>query len=190
MSFAEYLDSIRARDPAAKSRIEVLLLYPGVHALALHRFSHWLWGKGLRFLPRFISQTGRFLTGIEVHPGAKIGKYFFMDHGMGIVIGETAEIHDNVTMYHGVTLGGTTYNPNRVSKRHPTIESDVTIGAGAQILGGIIIGRGAKIGANAVVVKDVTPGASVVGIPAKPVKHTIETDVAAFLSAGARKDNH
>ena len=189
MSLANYLDSIRARDPAAKSRIEVVLLYPGVHALAIHRFSHWLWKLGLRFLPRFISQTGRFLTGIEIHPGAKIGKYFFMDHGMGIVIGETAEIHDCVTMYHGVTLGGTTYNPHKVNKRHPTIESDVTIGAGAQILGGITVGRGAKIGANAVVVKDVPPGASVVGIPAKPVKATVETDVAAFLSAGGRKED-
>ncbi len=189
MSIINYLDSIKARDPAAKSRLEVLLLYPGVHALGLHRFSHWLWRMGLRFLPRFISQTGRFLTGIEIHPGAKIGKYFFMDHGMGIVIGETAEIGDNVTMYHGVTLGGTTYNPKRVAKRHPTIESNVTIGAGAQILGGIIVGRGAKIGANAVVVKDVSPGASVVGIPAKPVKATMETDIAAFLSAGGRKED-
>ena len=152
------------RDPAARSSWEVLTCYPGLHALTLHRLSHWLWEKQLRWLARFASHWGRFITGIEIHPGATIGRRVFIDHGMGVVIGETAEIGDDCTLYHGVTLGGTSWNKG---KRHPTLQPGVVVGAGAKVIGPIVIGEGAKIGSNAVVVKDVPAGATAVGIPAR-----------------------
>lgn len=152
------------RDPAARTRWEILTTYPGVHALLVHRVSHWLWKKHLYWLARFSSHIGRWLTGIEIHPGATIGHRVFIDHGMGVVIGETAIIGDDCTLYHGVTLGGTSWNKG---KRHPTLESGVVIGAGAKVLGPITVGAGAKIGSNAVVVKDVPANATAVGIPAR-----------------------
>src|ERR1035437_634308 len=155
------------RDPAARNAWEVITCYPGFHALLVHRLAHWLWGARLRWLARLVSHLGRFLTGIEIHPGARIGRRFFIDHGMGVVIGETAEIGDDCTLYHGVTLGGTTWNKG---KRHPTLERGVVIGAGAKVLGPIVIGEGAKIGSNAVVVRDVPPGATAVGIPARIIE--------------------
>lgn len=155
------------RDPAARSTWEVLTCYPGFHALTLHRFSHWLWGRGMRWLARLFSHFTRFLTGIEIHPGATIGKCVFIDHGMGVVIGETAVVGDGCTLYHGVTLGGTSWNKG---KRHPTLRCGVVIGAGAKVLGPITIGEGAKIGSNAVVVRDVPSGATAVGIPARIVE--------------------
>jgi len=155
------------RDPASRNTFEILTTYPGVHALLMHRCNHWLAGKGLKWLARFGSHIGRFLTGIEIHPGATIGRRFFIDHGMGVVIGETAEIGDDCTLYHGVTLGGTTWNKG---KRHPTLGDNVVIGAGAKILGPITLGAGARVGSNAVVTKDVPAGATVVGIPGKAVK--------------------
>ncbi|MDD5176478.1 MAG: serine O-acetyltransferase [Sterolibacterium sp.] len=152
------------RDPAARSAWEVLTCYPGFHALQLHRFTHWLWGVNLRWLARWLSHWGRWLTGIEIHPGARIGRRFFIDHGMGVVIGETAEIDDDCTLYHGVTLGGTSWNKG---KRHPTLRRGVVVGAGAKVLGPLIVGEGARVGSNAVVVRDVPPGATAVGIPAR-----------------------
>ncbi len=152
------------RDPAARTHWEVITTYPGVHALLIHRLSHWLWNLRLRWLARFTSHIGRFLTGIEIHPGATIGRRVFIDHGMGVVIGETAVIGDDCTLYHGVTLGGTSW---KKGKRHPTLENGVVIGAGAKVLGPIVIGAEAKIGSNAVVVKDVPAGATAVGIPAR-----------------------
>ena len=152
------------RDPAARTHWEILTTYPGVHALLMHRFSHWLWKARLYWLARFMSHIGRFFTGIEIHPGATIGHRVFIDHGMGVVVGETAIIGDDCTLYHGVTLGGTTWNKG---KRHPTLEAGVVIGAGAKVLGPITIGAGAKIGSNAVVVKDVPANATAVGIPAR-----------------------
>ena len=152
------------RDPAARTHFEILTTYPGVHALIMHRISHWLWSKRFYWLGRLFSHIGRFLTGIEIHPGATIGKRVFIDHGMGVVIGETAVIGDDCTLYHGVTLGGTSWNKG---KRHPTLEQGVVIGAGAKVLGPITIGKNAKIGSNAVVVKDVPEDATAVGIPAR-----------------------
>lgn len=163
----DYLDSVKARDPAARSRWEVLL-YPGVIALAFHRFGHWLYEGRLFFLARVVNHFARFLTAIDIHPGAKIGRNFFIDHGF-TVVGETAEIGDDVTIYQNVTLGGTNPSTGVGGKRHPTIQDRVVIGSGAQVLGPIEVGEGAKIGANAVVTRDVAPGATVVGIPAKPV---------------------
>ncbi|MEI6302708.1 MAG: serine O-acetyltransferase [Betaproteobacteria bacterium] len=160
----EDIASVFERDPAARSVLEVLTCYPGFHALQLHRFSHWLWGAGLRLLARFCSHMGRWLTGIEIHPGATIGRRVFIDHGMGVVIGETAVIGEDCTLYHGVTLGGTSWNKG---KRHPTLGKGVVIGAGAKVLGPILVGDGAKIGSNAVVVRDVPAGATAVGIPAR-----------------------
>ena len=154
------------RDPAARTTWEVLTCYPGLHAIFVHRLSHALWNAHFKWLARFISHLGRWLTGIEIHPGATIGRRFFIDHGMGVVIGETSEIGDDCTLYHGVTLGGTTWNKG---KRHPTLLSNVVVGAGAKILGPITIGNGAKVGSNAVVVKDVPEGATAVGIPARLV---------------------
>jgi len=154
------------RDPAARTTWEVLTCYPGLHAILFHRLSHALWGAGLKWAARFVSHIGRFLTGIEIHPGATIGRRFFIDHGMGVVIGETSEIGDDCTLYHGVTLGGTTWNKG---KRHPTLQSNVVVGAGAKILGPITIGNGAKVGSNAVVVKDVPDDATVVGVPGRVV---------------------
>ncbi len=152
------------RDPAARNAWEVITCYPGFHALLLHRLTHWLWEMRLRWLARFTSHLGRWLTGVEIHPGARIGRRFFIDHGMGVVIGETSEIGDDCTLYHGVTLGGTSWNKG---KRHPTLANGVVIGAGAKILGPITIGAGAHIGSNAVVVKDVPAGATAIGIPAR-----------------------
>lgn len=165
-SIRSEINSIMKRDPAAHSRLEVILAYPGFHVLLFHRLSHFLWGKGFRVVARVLSYFARFITSVEIHPGATIGDYCFIDHGHGVVIGETAIIGNNVTIYHDVTLGGTSSSPG---KRHPTIEDDVIIGAGAQILGPITIGQGARIGANAVVVKDVPAHASMVGIPARAV---------------------
>ena len=167
LALIDYLDSVKSRDPAARSRWEVLL-YPGVWALAFHRAGHWLYGGELFFLARVVNHLARFLTGIDIHPGAKIGRFFFLDHGFS-VIGETAEIGDNVTIYQSVTLGGTNPSTGIGGKRHPTLEDNVVIGSGAQILGPIIVGAGAKVGANAVVTHDVVPGATMVGIPAKAV---------------------
>lgn len=152
------------RDPAARTHWEVLTTYPGVHALIIHRLSHWFWHIKLYWLGRMLSHLGRWLTGIEIHPGATIGRRVFIDHGMGVVIGETAVIGDDCTLYHGVTLGGTSWNRG---KRHPTLEEGVVIGAGAKVLGPITIGKNAKIGSNAVVVKDVPENATAVGIPAR-----------------------
>jgi len=162
-----YLDSVKARDPAARSRWDVLF-YPGVTALALHRVAHWLWEGRLFFLARLVNHLSRFLTSIDIHPGAKIGKRFFLDHGFS-VIGESAEIDDDVTIYQHVTLGGTNPTTGVGGKRHPTLRSGVVIGSGAQILGPIEVGEGAKIGANSVVTKDVAAKQTVVGIPARPV---------------------
>jgi len=158
----EDIEAVFQRDPAARSRLEVLLCYPGIHALILHRAAGRLWRRDWKLLARCISQLGRFATGIEIHPGARIGRRFFIDHGMGVVIGETAEVGDDVMLYHGVTLGGRSLER---TKRHPTLEDGVTVGAGARILGPIVIGKGAQIGANSVVVRDVPAGATVVGVP-------------------------
>lgn len=154
------------RDPAARTTWEVITCYPGFHALLIHKFSHWLWGADFKWLGRLVSHFARWITGIEIHPGAKIGRRVFIDHGMGVVIGETSEISDDCTLYHGVTLGGTSWNKG---KRHPTLGKGVVIGAGAKILGPILIGEGARIGSNAVVVKEVPAGATAVGIPARIV---------------------
>ena len=154
------------RDPAARSSLEVILAYPGFHAIVFHRIAHWLWNNNMQLLGRALSHISRFLTGIEIHPGAQIGKGLFIDHGMGIVIGETSEIGENVTLYHGVTLGGTSFTRG---KRHPTLESNVTVGAGAKILGPLTIGSNSKIGANSVVIVNVPPNSTVVGVPGKVV---------------------
>lgn len=158
--------SVYHRDPAARNNFDVLTNYPGLHAIWLHRISHRLWRKNWLWLARFISTFARWLTGIEIHPGATIGKRFFIDHGMGVVIGETAEIGDDVTLYHGVTLGGTSWN---VGKRHPTLKDGVVVGAGAKVLGPITINKNAKVGSNSVVIKDVPQGATVLGIPGRVV---------------------
>ncbi|APE30429.1 serine O-acetyltransferase [Halomonas aestuarii] len=169
----EDINSVFARDPAARNFLEVLTNYPGLHALLAHRLSHWLWQKNLKWLARTLSQLFRVLTGIEIHPGATIGRRFFIDHGMGVVIGETAEVGDDVTLYQGVTLGGTSWNKG---KRHPTLEDGVIVGAGAKILGPFTVGTGAKIGSNAVVTKEVPAGATVVGIPGKIIQRTEPDD--------------
>lgn len=154
------------RDPAAKSVIEIILCYPGFHAIVMHRIAHWFYKRNLLLIARIISQINRFITGIEIHPGARIGKGFFIDHGMGVVIGETTEIGDNVTLYQGVTLGGT---GKEKGKRHPTLGNNIVVGSGAKILGPLKIGDNAKIGAGAVVLKDVPPNSTVVGVPGKAV---------------------
>ncbi|GAA0639610.1 serine O-acetyltransferase [Halomonas beimenensis] len=163
----EDINSVFARDPAARNFLEVLTNYPGLHALLAHRLSHWLWRRNLKWLARTLSSLARWFTGIEIHPGATIGRRFFIDHGMGVVIGETAEVGDDVTLYQGVTLGGTSWNKG---KRHPTLEDGVIVGAGAKILGPFSVGAGAKVGSNAVVTKEVPAGATVVGIPGKVVQ--------------------
>ena len=163
---------ILERDPAARTRWEVLTCYPGLHALYVHKLAHWFWIHGLRWLGRFTSQLGRWLTGIEIHPGAKIGRCVFIDHGMGVVIGETAEVGNGCTIYQGVTLGGTSLY--RGAKRHPTLGEGVVVGAGAKVLGGFKVGDGARIGSNAVVVKEVPAGATVVGIPGRIVEERAE----------------
>ena len=174
ISMNDFLESIKARDPAAKSVLSIILTYPGVKAVFFHKFAHLFYVAGFDLIARIISQTIRFFTGIEIHPGAKIGKNLFIDHGMGVVIGETSEIGDNVTIYHAVTLGGSSPSIDserqRHEKRHPTIGNDVVIGSGAQIIGPVNVGNGARIAANAVVVKDVPENATMVGIPAKAVK--------------------
>ena len=161
------LNSYKQRDPAATNSITILLTYPGIHAVFFHRISHFLHKIGLKFFARVFSQFSRFLTGIEIHPGAQIGKRLFIDHGMGIVIGETAEIGDDVTLFHQVTLGGT---GKMIGKRHPTIENNVMISTGAKILGPVIIGENSKIGANAIILGDVPKDATAVGLPAKIVR--------------------
>ena len=163
----EDIKTVFAKDPAARSVAEVLLCYPGLHAIWFHRVAHFLWQHKLRLLARILSQTNRFLTGIEIHPGAKIGRRFFIDHGAGVVIGETAEIGDDVLMYQGVVLGGTT---SEKKKRHPTVGNNVVMGAGAVALGPITIGDGARIGSGSVVIKSVPPGVTVVGIPGRTVE--------------------
>jgi len=162
----EDINSVFDRDPAARTSLEVLLNYPGLHAIWIHRLSHKLWKANWKLLARVLSTFSRWLTGVEIHPGAKLGRRFFIDHGMGVVIGETSEIGDDVTLYHGVTLGGTSWN---AGKRHPTLEDNVVIGAGAQVLGPITIGKGGKVGSNSVVVKDLPANATAVGIPARIV---------------------
>ena len=163
----EDVSSVFERDPAARHTLEILTCYPGVHAVLIHRVSHKLWRLGLKWAARLLSHIARFLTGIEIHPGATIGRRFFIDHGMGVVIGETAEIGDDCTLYHGVTLGGTTWEKG---KRHPTLANGVVIGAGAKVLGPITVGANARIGSNAVVVRDVPANATVVGIPGRVVQ--------------------
>ena len=174
ISMSDFLESIKKRDPAAKSILSIILTYPGVKAVFFHQISNFFYKAGFDLIARIISQTLRFFTGIEIHPGAKIGKNLFIDHGMGVVIGETSEIGDNVTIYHAVTLGGSSpsidSDRQRHEKRHPTIGNDVVIGSGAQIIGPVNVGNRARIAANAVVVKDVPENATMVGIPAKAVK--------------------
>jgi serine O-acetyltransferase len=167
----EEISVVFDRDPAARSVFEVVTTYPGFHAIVFHRLSHRLWGMGLKWLARWISHFARWITGIEIHPGASIGRRVFIDHGMGVVVGETAEIGDDCTLYHGVTLGGTSWNKG---KRHPTLKPGVVVGAGAKILGPIIVGSGARVGSNAVVVKDVPDNATAVGIPARIVDSAAE----------------
>ena len=167
----EDVASVLDRDPAARSAFEVLTCYPGIHALFIHRMANACWRRGFLWLGRFLSHIGRVLTGIEIHPGATIGRRVFIDHGMGVVIGETAVIGDDCTLYHGVTLGGTSWNKG---KRHPTLESGVVIGAGAKVLGSFTVGEGAKVGSNAVVVKAVPPGATAVGNPARVIEKESE----------------
>ena len=169
----EDIGCVFGRDPAVRSRIEVFFCYPGFHALLFYHVAHWLWESGFRLLGRFVSHVGRIVTGIEIHPGARIGRRFFIDHGMGVVIGETSVIGDDVTLYHQVTLGGVTWSPG---KRHPTLGDGVVIGAGAQVLGPITVGRDARIGANAVVLADVAAGVTMVGIPARQAKARDRTD--------------
>ena len=178
----EDIQCVFERDPAARSVWEVFTCYPGFHALQMHRFSHMLWGLGLRWLARFSSNIARFLTGIEIHPGATIGRRVFIDHGMGVVVGETAEIGDDCTLYHGVTLGGVSWNKG---KRHPTLGKNVVVGAGAKILGPFTVGDGAKVGSNSVVVKAVPAGATVVGIPARIVEAAAERPEAGRMAFDA-----
>ncbi|HJS38564.1 MAG TPA: serine O-acetyltransferase [Burkholderiales bacterium] len=184
----EDIASIFARDPAARTTFEVLTCYPGLHAVYIHKLARWFWTHGLRWLGRFTSNAGRWLTGIEIHPGAIIGRRVFIDHGMGVVIGETAEIGDDCTIYQGVTLGGTTLY--RGTKRHPTLGAGVVIGAGAKVLGGFTVGAGAKVGSNAVVVKEVPAGATVVGIPGRVVEEAPqkETHFAAYAVEQGQDD--
>ena len=172
------IQTILDRDPAARSTWEVITCYPGLHAIWMHRLAHWCWARGLKWLGRFISHGSRWLTGIEIHPGAKIGERVFFDHAMGVVVGETAEIGDGCTIYQGVTLGGTSLYKG--TKRHPTLGKDVVVSAGAKVLGGFVVGDGAKIGSNAVVIKPVPAGATAVGIPARiiPSKAGESADVA------------
>lgn len=163
----EEINVVYKLDPAARNKIEIIFIYPGIHALIFHRLSHWLWKHHLKFIARFIAMISRFLTGIEIHPAARIGRRLFIDHGMGVVIGETAEIGDDCTIYHGVTLGGTSINKGE--KRHPTLGNRIIVGAGAKVLGPIVIGDDVRIGANSVVIKDAPAGTTVVGVPGRPL---------------------
>ncbi|MDQ2696321.1 MAG: serine O-acetyltransferase [Pseudomonadota bacterium] len=167
--FREDIQCVFERDPAARNTFEILTTYPGIHAILFHRLNHRLWRLGLKWLARFLSTVARWLTGIEIHPGAVIGRRFFIDHGMGVVIGETAQIGDDCTLYHGVTLGGTSW---RKGKRHPTLGNNVVIGAGAKVLGPITVHDGARIGSNSVVLKDVPAAATVVGVPGRVVERS------------------
>jgi serine O-acetyltransferase len=187
MFLREMIQAYRARDPAARSSIEVLLCYPGVHAIIWHRLGNALWRKRLFLAARLVSNIGRLLTGIEIHPAAQLGRRIIIDHGMGVVIGETAIVGDDVYMYHQVTLGGTS---SARGKRHPTIGSNVIIGAGAKILGDILVGEDARVGANAVVVQDVQPGITVVGIPARAVERNRVTPITkpSFVAYGTPCD--
>ncbi|HLS69280.1 MAG TPA: serine O-acetyltransferase [Kiloniellales bacterium] len=182
------IDAVMARDPAARSRLEVVLCYPGFQAVLFYRLAHACWKRRLFLLGRMISQLARWLTGVEIHPGAEIGRRFFIDHGMGVVIGETAEVGDDVTLYHDVTLGGVApsvdSDAQRQQKRHPTLEDRVIVGSGAQILGPITIGRCARVGANAVVTKPVAEGVTVVGIPARPVQPAARPPEERFVAYG------
>ena len=184
----EYIKSIMDRDPAAKSSLGIILTYPGVKAIFFHRIANFFSKAGFALIARIVSQSSRFLTGIEIHPAAKIGGNFFIDHGMGVVIGETSEIEDNVTLYHSVTLGGISPSTNsgeqRGVKRHPTVENNVIVGSGAQVLGPIIVGKFAKIGANAVVTRDVPEHAVMVGVPAKNIKTKTEIKDTSFKPYG------
>jgi serine O-acetyltransferase len=178
---------ILERDPAARSAWEVLTCYPGLHAIYIHKLAHWFWLRGLGWLGRFTSHVGRWLTGIEIHPGARIGSCVFIDHGMGVVIGETAEVGDGCTIYQGVTLGGTSLY--RGEKRHPTLGAGVVVGAGAKVLGGFVVGDGARIGSNAVVVKEVPAGATVVGIPGKIVEDPSTKSAERFAAYAVVQDH-
>jgi len=184
----DYLQSIIDRDPAAKSSLGIILTYPGVKAIFFHRIANFFSKAGFALIARIISQSSRFLTGIEIHPAAKIGKNFFIDHGMGVVIGETSEIEDNVTLYHSVTLGGISPSINsgeqRGVKRHPTLKNNVVVGSGAQVLGPVIVGEFAKIGANAVVTRDVPEHAVMVGVPAKNIRTKLEIKDTSFKPYG------
>jgi serine O-acetyltransferase len=179
----EDIQCVFERDPAARTSFEILTTYPGVHAVVFHRIAHALWCRGFKWLGRMLSHLGRWLTGIEIHPGAQIGRRFFIDHGMGVVIGETAIIGDDCTLYHGVTLGGTTWQKG---KRHPTLANNVVVGAGAKVLGPIEIGEGVRIGSNAVVLKDVPAGATVVGVPGKLINQT-QSGITGHREAIAKK---
>lgn len=186
--FREDINAIMAHDPAARSRLEVVFCYPGLHAVVLHRWAHASWNAGFLFLGRLISHFSRWLTGIEIHPAAKLGRRLFIDHGFGVVLGETSEVGDDVTLYQGVTLGGTSLE--RI-KRHPTLGDGVIVGAGAKVIGPLMIGDGARIGSNAVVLNDVPAGATVVGIPAKQVgqpKHSANTEFCAYAQDPALPD--
>jgi len=184
----EYIKSIMDRDPAAKSKLGIILTYPGVKAIFFHRIANFFSKAGFALIARIVSQSSRFLTGIEIHPAAKIGKNFFIDHGMGVVIGETSEIEDNVTLYHSVTLGGISPSINsgeqRGTKRHPTLKNNVVVGSGAQVLGPVIVGEFAKIGANAVVTRDVPEHAIMVGVPAKNIRTKPEIKDTSFNPYG------
>jgi serine O-acetyltransferase len=177
---------ILERDPAARSKWEVLACYPGLHAIWIHKLARWFWLNNLKLLGRFTSHVGRFLTGIEIHPGARIGSCVFIDHGMGVVVGETAEIGDGCTIYQGVTLGGTSLTAG--TKRHPTLGAGVVVGAGAKILGGFTVGEGARIGSNSVVVKEVPPGATVVGIPGRIVEDS-DSNAARFAAYAVAQEH-
>ena len=189
----EYIESIKKRDPAAKSKISILLTYPGVKALFFHKIANFFSKAKFDLIARLISQLSRFFTGIEIHPKAEIGKNFFIDHGMGVVIGETSEIGDNVTIYHATTLGGISpsikSDEQRDVKRHPTLKNNVVVGSGAQVLGPIIVGENAKIGANAVVTKDVPADAVMVGIPAKNVNEDGSKSDTSFKPYGVKVDD-
>jgi serine O-acetyltransferase len=181
----EDIASVFDRDPAARTSWEVLTCYPGLHAIYIHKLAHWFWEIGLRWLGRLTTHFGRWVTGIEIHPGAKIGRRVFIDHGMGVVIGETAEVGDDCTLYQGVTLGGTSWNKG---KRHPTLAPGVVVGAGAKILGPFTVGAGAKIGSNAVVVKEVPAGATVVGVPGRMVEDSSPEKQARFAAYAVVQD--
>ncbi|MEA5115096.1 MAG: serine O-acetyltransferase [Geobacteraceae bacterium] len=181
----EDIKAVFERDPAARSNLEVIFCYPGLHAVWLQRISHWFWVRRFYFLGRFVSHLARFLTGIEIHPGATIGRRVFIDHGMGVVIGETAEIGDDVTLYHGVTLGGVSLEK---VKRHPTVESNVVIGSGAKVLGPFTVGKGSRIGSNSVVIREVPANATVVGVPGRVVMAAEKTSEKADMEHGRLPD--